>query len=355
MRDAVVRHAKLSPLNQPPQSMVGTALFANRTLLATHNPRQAKASVESVFFRHLLRTSGSGLDPINFVHRGASLSSLTFNLISYGGDVEVSTNDINRSHYVVVTPLSGSAVVENHDTRSELEVGELVVLDPTRRFRFEMEAAHSHLAIGIPKQRVNAHLLQHSARLGGNRVEIRSAPYSQNAVGPGLFDFMAYICREIDRPGSITRHNAVASSIEDSFLALLLSTLLEATSPSDPLDFEARVPDCVLRAQQFMELNLTEEISAEDIVAAAEAATRTLYHSFRKYFGVGPIHWLRLRRLSQARLDLLGADGRATSVTEVAYLYQFSHVGRFSRAYFDEFGEYPSDTLKRAHSSLAER
>ncbi|QIB67319.1 AraC family transcriptional regulator [Kineobactrum salinum] len=347
MEDPNIRSDPTSPLNQPPRGMMASALFSNRTLLATHNPGQARASVENVFFRHRLRTSGSGFNPINFIHRGAGLSSLTFNLISYGSDVEVSVDYIDRSHYVLVTPLNLKAVVHNHDTRSDLESGELIVLDPMRRFCFEMEAAHSHLAIGIPKQRLNAHLLQHYPHLAGQRIEFRSTPYSQKNIGSGLFDYLAYICREIDRPGTMTRHNAVASSIEDSFLTLLIATLLEAQDPSLLLDFGSHVPACVLRAEEFMEQNLSEEISSEDIVAVAGVPTRTLYHGFRKHRGVSPVHWLRLRRLRQARLDLLAAASTAVSVTDVAQLYQFSHVGRFSRAYFEEFGEYPSDTLRR--------
>ena len=55
-----------------------------------------------------------------------------------------------------------------------------------------------------------------------------------------------------------------------------------------------------------------------------------------------------MQRLSQARRALLSADVSFTTVTEVATLFGFVELGRFSDEYRKLFGESPSQTLQRA-------
>ena len=54
-----------------------------------------------------------------------------------------------------------------------------------------------------------------------------------------------------------------------------------------------------------------------------------------------------LTRLNGAHHALAYADKMKTTVTDVAMGLGFTHMGRFSKAYKDLFGELPSDTLSR--------
>lgn len=324
-------------------------LFTNHNLLATQSPNQARASVEGVFCKHSLRTCNN-VPAVNFIHRGANLGSLTFNLISYGADVEVTVNDTNRSHYILVLPLSGRAAVRNQDEHADLYGGEIVVLDPLSRFRFEMQADHSHLGIGIPKQILHTLFSKYTQQLGKKWVEFQRKPYLLKDIDSGLLGFVAYICKEIDRQGTIATRSPVAQAIQDTFLTLLVSSLLETDLPRDGVgsrEAMLTVPYYLRKAEHFMEQNLVEDINAQDIADAAGVSVRTLYHAYQKYRGGSPVLWLRTLRLRQARLDFLDPAQSDISVTEVSHRYQQCHVGRFSYAYFQEFGEYPSDTRKR--------
>ena len=52
----------------------------------------------------------------------------------------------------------------------------------------------------------------------------------------------------------------------------------------------------------------------------------------------------RLDRVRAELADLTGAPG--VKVTEVAMKWGFHHLGRFSAAYRQRFGESPSETLR---------
>lgn len=324
------------------------SLFANGVLLHTRSPAQARSSVERVFFPHSLRTSYPGR--VNFTHRGARLSSVSFNLIQYGADVEVATDEINRSHFVMVVPLAGEAEVKNHDQSSCLDRGRFVILDPRTGFRFHMPEDHNHLAIGIPKDLVWQHVNRVLPPRLAARVEFNHGSYVIDEGNAPLFNFIKYLCDELSSPRGVTRHPAVSAVMEETFLASLVTSLLDVQDLREDDHGGAVTPACLFRAERFIEANLAENISLADIVDAAGVPPRTLHHAFHRHRGMSPMAWLKLQRLRQARLDLLRAQETGATVTDVAMQYHMPHVGRFARAYELEFGELPSATLARSRA-----
>jgi len=62
---------------------------------------------------------------------------------------------------------------------------------------------------------------------------------------------------------------------------------------------------------------------------------------------MGPMAFLRRRRLEAARRDLFATSPREVSITEVALRYAFAHLSRFAADYRRCFGESPTETLRR--------
>ena len=80
---------------------------------------------------------------------------------------------------------------------------------------------------------------------------------------------------------------------------------------------------------------------------------RVLRRAFQDTHGVSPSRYLRRLRLSEARSALLSAQDRMVTVTEIATLFGFAELGRFSVEYRAVFGESPSVTLRRACNSYS--
>ena len=99
------------------------------------------------------------------------------------------------------------------------------------------------------------------------------------------------------------------------------------------------------RAEDFLMAHLTAPVPVTRVAEAAGISLRTLHVAFRKHHGVGPITWLRERRLEAAQRELFAAARDETSVTEVATRYGFFHLGRFGQQYKRAFGLTPSETL----------
>jgi AraC-like DNA-binding protein len=88
--------------------------------------------------------------------------------------------------------------------------------------------------------------------------------------------------------------------------------------------------------------------SSLTLCRAAGVSERRLQLAFSEVYGMSPSHFFRRRALSIARVRLARTDGVASPVADVAVDLGFRHFGRFSRYYFDQFGELPSTTAARA-------
>ncbi len=99
----------------------------------------------------------------------------------------------------------------------------------------------------------------------------------------------------------------------------------------------------VANAEEFIATRLGVALYTTDICAALGVAGRTLYEAFVAVHGMSPHKYLHLRRLNHAR-DVL-RSGQAAQVKAAALGAGFWNLGRFSQAYRELFGEFPSQTL----------
>ncbi len=103
----------------------------------------------------------------------------------------------------------------------------------------------------------------------------------------------------------------------------------------------------IARFEDFLAAKRYEPVYLAEICAAIGVSERTLRLCCQHQLGMGPIHYLWLRRMHLARRALLHADPTARTVTEIATEHGFWELGRFSVEYRALFGESPSVTLKR--------
>lgn len=119
-----------------------------------------------------------------------------------------------------------------------------------------------------------------------------------------------------------------------------LSTLLERGAP-EIAPWQVRAAEDYIAAH--WQQPLTVEILAEQIGASA----RSIFQSFKRARGYSPMSFLKRVRLNHARARLESPEA-GTSVTAVGYACGFHNLSHFASDYMKEFGETPSQTLKRA-------
>jgi AraC-like DNA-binding protein len=103
-----------------------------------------------------------------------------------------------------------------------------------------------------------------------------------------------------------------------------------------------------LRAENYVEQYASEDINVRDICHAAQVSQRTLEYAFVERFGLTPNTFLTAYRLNATRRELHAADPTEVKVADIGNRWGFWHMGQFAASYRNQFGELPSETLRRA-------
>lgn len=88
------------------------------------------------------------------------------------------------------------------------------------------------------------------------------------------------------------------------------------------------------------------DLSVSHIADVVGVSERTLRDAFQRSFGVSPKSFILRTRLEHAQSLLSLEKGNSWSISELASICGFNHVGRFSKAYFRLFGVSPSKVAK---------
>jgi len=100
------------------------------------------------------------------------------------------------------------------------------------------------------------------------------------------------------------------------------------------------------KVNEYIHLHSCDSCSLSQLCQIAGTSKRALQYAFQEAYDMTPMTYLKIHRLNQARRELLQSQPELTSVTDIAYRYGCSHLGRFASEYAKHFGEKPSETLK---------
>ncbi len=242
----------------------------------------------------------------------------------------------------VAMPLQGgfSAAVGGHSHYRDFGSGDFHLLHQDRDFGLRILKPTKVLVANV----LSDDLAQKAASLigspTGEPVEVISAA---SESGGALQRFAQHFWTELQRPGGLWDSPLALAEMEDCLVTFLS---LAAVDPQRHKELRAN-RDSARRAEEFLMRHLTRPVSRSDLATATGVSIRTVSRIFHERYGVGPLAWLRQRRLEAVHRELLAAQPGKTTVTAVALRYGFEHLGRFAANYTRAFGENPSATLRR--------
>jgi AraC-like DNA-binding protein len=100
-------------------------------------------------------------------------------------------------------------------------------------------------------------------------------------------------------------------------------------------------------AVDYIHAHAHQPLTVGDIAAAAGLSIRGLQEAFQRIFDQSPLTYVREVRLTRVHHELLALNPGTGRISDVARSWGFGHMGRFSGAYVQRFGEYPRQTLRR--------
>ncbi len=168
---------------------------------------------------------------------------------------------------------------------------------------------------------------------------------SQPTVSTALWNIFHQVTQLDDSPFVLQSPAAIAS-LEMTIVTSLLLTLpnsaqIVMTKPQPMTDL-ARVK----RVEDYIYAHSHQPITIQTLAEIACCSVSSLFRTFNRYRDYTPLQLINKVRLRNAHHQLMQARAKV-SVSEVAASCGFNHLGRFSLHYKQEFGELPSQTLKK--------
>ncbi len=100
-----------------------------------------------------------------------------------------------------------------------------------------------------------------------------------------------------------------------------------------------------LDARAYMHTHLYEPLNIDEIAKKFKLSGRSLRSYFQEQLNVSSKQYLIALRLTKIRDELQVLENEKGSVEKTARRFGFHHMGQFSKAYKEFFGELPSETL----------
>lgn len=337
-RAAGAPRPRLKPRGIPP------ALLARPVYTAEH-PAEASRLGSNLLGPHSIRlTSG---DPADFQasFHAVLLRDVTLGYLDYGTSVDLSIRQLTEDQLVIV-PAVGSVVVEQDGEIVEGSPVRAVVPTSNLPMRLSFEEGSPLVVLHIQRTALDVHLSRLVGHLLGPPLTF-DLDLDLSAGTSSRWNFAVQMLHaELFDESSLLHAGIGVGQLEEFVMSSLLYS--HRSNYSDQLVGDSSKERRVVReAVDFIERNLSRPISVQDVAEAAGVSLRTLQAFFAEDLQQTPSAFIRNRRLERVRADLADAPpGSATTVTNVANRWGFTHLGRFATKYHERFGESPSQTLR---------
>jgi len=159
-----------------------------------------------------------------------------------------------------------------------------------------------------------------------------------------LFKNMFRLIDAVDGNCDVLGQLAIDDSIYRLCVGLLNPNIMSKNVTTNPSTERARRE--VFNLCEFLRANLTQSVSLSKMEEISGLSARVLQYSFQKAFGLRPKEWLRKQRLHAAH-RLLKEESHKMKLASVAHDFCFPSPSDFSRHYLKEFGELPSETIRK--------
>jgi len=252
------------------------------------------------------------------------------------------------NYYSLAIPLSGSQQIVT-------ESGEAETTPPYARLRsagsvYDIRRSADYVAIIAS---LSAEGFEHFV---GDKVDFLIPPEKSFSLMLDLSDerysvftsILGTLCKALgERGGETPQRDIVIARLEEALWFAFADACPELYSQYKEARRVGPISAVAKRVTSYIEDNAQRDLTLSDLVEVSGMSARTLYSSFSRAYGKGPMAYLKRVKLSRCREALLAADPGEELVGDIAASWGFYHLSSFASDYKREFGELPSESLKR--------
>jgi AraC-like DNA-binding protein len=324
-------------------TMAGASRFV--TLCRTEEPHQAES-----FLKDLWNKRG-GVDAkfqfgskMDMEFKGFEFAGLTAAALRYGTSASTQTKRVAPAgENLLIFSYSVSGHSSSKSRGLETSSGDAIMFaDGQENNDFSMAADSKSLSLVVPRKDMAAAKRALDGPQGADDLDF--SPMAARGTGASAA-LLRVINRLAETPHYPQRNlERLERSLKEAVLFELLLAWPGTTQLNKPA--EPALPASTRLARDFIHSHIGELPTVGDVAASCRIGVRALDRGFKKYLGVSPLQYMMELRLQAVHDDLV-ASRHGSTVTEVASYWGFSNLGIFAARYREQFGELPSETLRK--------
>ncbi|MEQ8285938.1 helix-turn-helix transcriptional regulator [Thalassospira sp.] len=319
----------------------------NHTILSSSDLDEVRASIKDLASRHDLDVKGPNAE---FSARVAALEcgDLSLMHVTLGATkLSVASSEEDPDGLLLYMLTSGSGIAQH--------CGQELTFSTNGGFMRDLAAPVSATEdnFGAYVLRLSKEKLKnHTRSLVGDDVDLMGLSFN-TAIDPAGLGWnvfrktVHYVAEALDGPLRELQNPIVTSQMEDILLTQCLSLLPNSYQDiMNGQDVTQVVPYYIKRARDYIHAHADKKIGLADIAAVAGCGYRGIQRGFLDAYGTTPMAYLRIVRLKRVRA-ILQSELDGSAIADVAKQWSFTHMGRFAQDYYREFGELPSETVRK--------
>lgn len=307
---------------------------------------QAREVVARVYLPHTLDSRDG--DHLRMALNAVEARNFTLGFLAYGAEIKLDM-PATETCYMVKLQTQGTSFGDRQDgSRAESAAGTSgIILLPDQFNTMRWTSDAQQLILKISRTRLESHL----SDLIGHHVEnVINFDFDFDMTTPrgrSLLESVEFLARELNRPGGIAEMPLAREQLESFVMSQVLMAVRNPytdnlVGPAEPVR-----PARLKPVLEYMRMNADEPLTAQELARVGCMSIRSLQVTFQQELGMSPMAYLRRLRLDRVRTELLRCGGLDVRVTDIAMRWGFFHPSRFAQQYREQFGELPSDTLRR--------
>ena len=224
-----------------------------------------------------------------------------------------------------------------HRRKPACEPGSLALCDLRRSWCADLRDPFDNFALFLPTSSFRDFATERGRtflELGYEVEDVQNNPVMLHLMQPML--------PALERP-----HEVRALYLDSMFLAARDHIASDyGAFNTEPIEYKVGLTSRQLRhALEYIEANLSEDVTLEDVASAAAASVSSLARGFTTSLGVSPHSWLLNRRIALAQRLIYDSD---TPLSEVAASCGFAVQSHLTRVFTRKVGNSPAAWRRNA-------
>ena len=247
---------------------------------------------------------------------------------------------IHSTYYEVLVFISGNVDFWIEGRRKKLEPGDIVIVNPREIHRIYLndDSVYERIVIHFSDQFLKD--------ISTAQTNILSAFHKNKAH---IFHFSeeemkCFLNNQMQMRNLWNKKEFGADVLGNAWLQILLIQVAQQIRLAEGQSEQEIVPGLVGGALEYINTNMTKDISVQDIADTLNVSRSYLSHAFKKSTGYGLWNYVISKRLVYAQKLLLGG----ASVTEACYTSGFRDYAHFIKSFTKTFGSSPKQCQKEA-------